>query len=467
MLFRNPIITDNEGADHGDPFVLKHGDTYYLYHTGLKKVSLYTSKDLVRWEYRGAALEAGGADHWAQVDLWAPEVFLHEGTFYMYVAGTRETEPGKGDDHARRQGVATSKTPEGPFTWLKDPIVRWEWSIDGHPFRDDDGQVWFFYNIRTGATRYKDGTIGCGNVVDRMLTPERLEGVQAKVAYPSERWEGSKGGGWYWNEGPFVLKRRSTYYQMYSGGFFGDDTYGVGFATAPAPRGPWTKYESNPILQSASQIKGPGHHCVVVGPDGVTPYAVYHGYIPGEKGRKVHLDRLFWAGDRLEIPGPTEISQPVPPGPVYDPEVPHWHHEVWENGCRLETIQAEGMRRVLVDGVLKEQRPSNEEPPIGGALNSWLEDQHMYRLTEGAARTWAWGGTGPLELSIAVKGEALIIVDDETIPVRAESFTLIHRRFKNGAQRITAKAGPGGAAVTDLVITARPRRGERSWPELR
>ena len=31
--FRNPVITDDDGVDHGDPFVVRHLGDYWLYHT--------------------------------------------------------------------------------------------------------------------------------------------------------------------------------------------------------------------------------------------------------------------------------------------------------------------------------------------------------------------------------------------------------------------------------------------------
>jgi beta-xylosidase len=406
--FRNPVINENQGEDHGDPFVLCHEGVYYLYHTGRTGIPLYTSRDLVNWTYEGVVLEASGAPgHWAQIDLWAPEVLYHGGLFYMYVAGTRRREDGRGDDQERRQGIARAESPRGPFRWDPAPLVN-TWSIDGHPFRDEDGSLWLFYNIRTEASRYWDGTTGCGNVVDRLPAPDRLEGMPVPVAFPNKRWEGNKEGTWYWNEGPTVLKRRGLYYQMYSGGFYADDTYGVGFATAPAPRGPWTKYPGNPILRTGRGILGPGHHCVVKGPDGVTPYVVYHGYVPGEKGRKVHIDRLYWAGDRLVVAGPTAEDQPVPPGPV-----PH---------------------------------------PI-----AWLEDEAIHELPEGATKAWDWVGSGSLELSLAVRGRVDLQAGAERLAVETadDGFTLVRLTVRDGADRVAVVAGHGGATVTDLTLTAR------------
>ena len=73
--FRNPVIAGAPGDDHGDPFVIKYLDSFYLYHTGDTSgrcgVSVHRSTDLVNWEFQGYAAEPAEAG-WASADLWAP-----------------------------------------------------------------------------------------------------------------------------------------------------------------------------------------------------------------------------------------------------------------------------------------------------------------------------------------------------------------------------------------------------------
>lgn len=477
-VFANPVINHARGHDHGDPFVLHYLGHYYLYHTGKDGVYLYTSTDLVNWQAEGTVLAAGPAGHWAQTDFWAPEVLYQDGVFYMYVAATLKKPSGKGDDRQRRLGLARALDPRGPFVWDQGPLVGWEWSIDGHPYRDEDGLLWMFYNIRTPATRYPDGTTGCGNVVGRMTAPDRLDTAQTPVAFPSHRWEGDRKGSWYWNEGPFVLKRRGVYYQMYSGGCFQDETYGLGYATASHPSGPWHKQSPEPILRSSANILGPGHHCIVAGPDGVTPYAVYHGYLPRQKGRKVHLDRFFWVGDRLTIAGPTHAEQPLPPGPLYDPAVPHWNFSAWVFGRELRVggvslpLSLEGYQhlrvirqgqqfKVYLGGVLRWQGLSaledlEVEGEIRDALKtSWLDDEQLYTLAQGEQQSWAWGGVGALEVALAVRGHARVRVGSEEREVKTQGYELIRLWADGGAQALEVTALEGGATVTDVVLTAR------------
>ncbi|MBE2319431.1 glycoside hydrolase family 43 protein [Solirubrobacter sp. CPCC 204708] len=486
--FVNPVITDDRGADHGDPFVIRHLGEYFLYHTtddGDLGVSVWRSGDLVDWEFEGHALEPQPGT-WAETDLWAPEVRYHAGTFYMYVAGTRIRPDGHGVESARRQGVARADNPLGPFVLDDAPLVTDVWSIDGHPFQDEDGSLWLFYNIRTGATRFGDQP-GSGNVVDRLVGPAELEGNPTPVAFPSQRWEGSAAGDAYWNEGSWVLKRRGRYHQLYSGSHYRDATYGIGLTSARTLRGPWVK-DPDPILRSGERITGPGHHSVILAPDGVTTYAVYHGYDRGQPGRKVHLDRVHWCGDRPVIGSgaavghPTEDPQPVPPGPVHDAAVPFWHADLFVQGPRLSigelTLDLDpsprpwrvrisqgwlGMR-VWVDGRLRLQTRGLHTPDLAcdGELlecrvTSHVEDEAVRWLTPGEEFAWPWGGTGPFELSLAVRGSARVVAGDASTEITSpvERFALVRLNVPRGADEVVVTGLDRGAEVTDMVVTAR------------
>ncbi|HHV43249.1 MAG TPA: family 43 glycosylhydrolase [Firmicutes bacterium] len=477
--FRNPVISQ-PGADHGDPFVINYLGRYYLYHTGRTGVHAYTSTDLVHWNYEGTVLSPCGGEHWAEVEYWAPEVLYIDGVFYMYVSGTRKTPQGRGDDQLRRLGIARSRHPLGPFQWDSQPLFD-EWSIDAHPFKDENGALWMFYNIRTDATRYIDGTVGCGNVVEAMLAPDRAAGNQTRVAFPTERWEGDREGTWYWNEGPWVLKRRNWYYQLYSGGCYRDETYSLGLAFAPSPIGPWTKYEKNPIYTSTAAIIGPGHNSVVLGPDGVSLYCVYHGRIPGDTGRKVHIDRLFWVGDHLEILGPTDGDQPMPPGPVYDPRVSHWKASAWVRGSKVEVcgiflslttggyhhLQASysaGLVRVHLDGEEKYAGEALDDVFLSvcdGAVEglmqtSCLEDANIYELPCGREKTWRFGSRGPVELAIAVRGGLRLYADDVLIwEGHTDAFSLVRSTLPGGLRELKVVSQQHGTSVTDLLLIAR------------
>ncbi|MDQ0257245.1 GH43 family beta-xylosidase [Evansella vedderi] len=327
MSYRNPVIAI-QGLDHGDPAVCKYNGKYYLYHTGPREIRVYESKNLVDWEQQGIALHASDdPDHWAQIGLWAPEIIHENGTFYMYVTAALMNEDGSENDAVRRIGVATSDNPLGPFKLAAEPLTD-EWSIDAHPFKDEDGTYYLFYNVRNEYTRGPNGVIGTGNVVDRMVDLTTLSGNPTMVVKPEHLWEGNKEHSFFWNEGPFVLKRNGKYFQMYSAGFFGDDTYGVYYATSDTPMGTegmndtsWKKWRGGEaILKTNEACLGPGHHVVVKGPNGIDDYIVYHGYEPGEDvpERRVRVGRFQWDGDHIWLEPPSLEEIPVPLKPEFD-----------------------------------------------------------------------------------------------------------------------------------------------------
>jgi hypothetical protein len=141
------------------------------------------------------------------------------------------------------------------------------------------------------------------------------------ILVPSERWEGNGDGSWYWNEGAFVVRRGATLLQTYSGGWFADGTYAIGTATANRPDGPWRKNPDNPLLVSSDQVVGPGHDCIVTGPDGFTDFLVYHAHADGEACRSAFIAEMHWIGEGFVLEGGSP-AQPARGG--YDASIPFW-----------------------------------------------------------------------------------------------------------------------------------------------
>ncbi|MCG0237730.1 MAG: glycoside hydrolase family 43 protein [Firmicutes bacterium] len=295
-----------------DPFLLKWNGAYYAFATGPapdgRIFPVLHSTDLVHWTPLGGALEPL-ADPAAR-DYWAPEVIYLNGTFYLYYAVVAF-----GRDHHIR--VATSHHPAGPYRDAGVDLTgsRHPWAIDPHPFQDEDGSLYLFYTVEF----WNGERIGSGNVVDRLVDPFTLAGDPREVTRPCAEWQefmrarAEKGGvDWYTVEGPCVLRRGRRYYQLYSGGNYGRANYGLGYAVADHPLGPWTPWvppgetEPGKVLRTRSPLLfGPGHNSVAPGPDNVELYCCYHAWQPDRTGRRMCLDRIHWHGDRLYIEGPT------------------------------------------------------------------------------------------------------------------------------------------------------------------
>jgi alpha-N-acetylglucosaminidase len=246
--YRNPIINRIGPAD---PTVILHKGTYYLYPTlDNKGYDVFVSKDLVHWQRKPKCFTdpRGG--------VWAPDVF-HDcrgsGKFFLYYTVNR---PGGG----KQVGVAAADEPLGPFG---DRGNLADFAIDAHLFQDDDGCLYLYY---------VDLVHGFKIVVQPMADPLTKKDIPRVVIRPTEPWEKRRGAV---TEGPWMLKHRGVYYLMYSGSGADGPDYGIGYATSSSPLGPFTKYTGNPIAHRGGGVFGPGHHCVVAGPDGRL-WMVYH-----------------------------------------------------------------------------------------------------------------------------------------------------------------------------------------------
>jgi xylan 1,4-beta-xylosidase len=277
--YSNPILTKGNPAD---PHVILVDGTYYLYATTHGRgYDAYTSTDLVHWKDRGAVFTSprGGA--------WAPDVFHNkrgDGKFYLYYTDDDPSAPRRLT--GKQIGVAVSGSPLGPF---EDKKVLAAGAIDAHLFQDDDGRYYLYYvEILDGFKIF----------AQRMADPLTPEGERIEVLRPTEPWEMVSG---HVTEGPFILKRDGIYYLTYSGTGADSPNYGIGYATSKSPLGPFKKHNGNPIAHREKGLYGPGHHCVVNGPDGKM-WMVYHQkYDDGTNYRRfLALDRM-WFDDEGKV----------------------------------------------------------------------------------------------------------------------------------------------------------------------
>jgi xylan 1,4-beta-xylosidase len=250
--YRNPLLPEREIAD---PFVLRVDGKYYLYPTtDSRGYEVFQSDDLVHWERKARAFrDPRGGD-------WAPEVFHNkrgDGKFYLYYTDSMPEKRGPLD---KQIGVAVADSPLGPF---QDQGVLSPRAIDADLFQDEDGSLYLYYVAFTNGFKI---------MAQPMADPLRPKGERKVIIHPTEAWETRSG---EVTEGPFMLKHKGLYYLMFSGSGADSPNYGIGYATSKAPTGPFVKYAGNPIVHRGGDVFGPGHHCVVTGPDGKL-WLVYH-----------------------------------------------------------------------------------------------------------------------------------------------------------------------------------------------
>jgi len=182
---------------------------------------------------------------WVKRQMWAPDMACKNGKYYFYF-------PAKDKDDIFRIGVATSDTPEGPFT-PQENYMEGSFSIDPAVFTDDDGESYIYYGGLWGGQLDKWTTgvfdretpdpaldapmIGpmCARLSEDMLSfaeePQHLvvldeNGEPIKAGDEARRFF----------EGSWMHKYNGTYYLSYSTG----TTHYVAYATADNPKGPFT-----------------------------------------------------------------------------------------------------------------------------------------------------------------------------------------------------------------------------------
>ncbi len=265
----------------GDPAVIHHRGKYYLYPTGDNhSYDVYISNDLVRWTKGPKVFQS------SERGVWAPDVFFSkdDGMFYLYytVSG--------------RIGVAVADRPDGLF---RDRGTLISNGIDAHLFRDDDGSYFLYY------ARYPEFAI----FVQPMESPVRKKGVPVHLISPAEEWEMKD---MPVTEAPWLIKHQGVYYLLYSGGSADSEHYAIGYAAAPHPLGPFTKYRDNPIIRKGDGIFGPGHVSVIRDQAGKL-WMVYHQQKDETRGwnRIICIDPLWFDGEGV-LHGKASRSTPQP-----------------------------------------------------------------------------------------------------------------------------------------------------------
>ncbi len=327
-----------------DPAVLWTANGNYGYYVAGTGTERYVSNDLVNWRRKGSYIDLGYYKNRGNLyssNLWAAELAEKDGHFYYYF-----TVPI--DDSRRAIYVAHASSPDDTFVPLPFPEAGQPWTpvlsqsdsiIDPHVFIDSDGTPYLFFNKDVGQLR----------VVKLLSNMYQTTGSVTNIFSASQSWEN------YWMEGAAVLKRNGIYYLTWSSNYYGGNKYSVGYATATAPMGPYTKASTssspplNPILQQWLTYPGypyeddpatdhpervdpvnigyssPGHHSFVRSPDGTETFICYHTKIGTAFNgtRQMCIDRIGFASDGqlyVDAPGnkaPTRTARPYPSGAFY------------------------------------------------------------------------------------------------------------------------------------------------------
>lgn len=300
----------------GDPFILYHDNMYYAYGTQAEDgIVVYTSSDLQIWK-KQSQLALHKNDSYAERWFWAPEIYYlkDKKKFLMYYSA---------DEHIC---AAMSDSPLGPFTQeIKKPMYEAN-AIDNSLFIDDDGKAYMSF------VRFVDGKGVSGNSIWMVELESDLMTIKKETLSPSfhvtEAWEN------VWPrvvEAPFIVKYENKYYMTYSANNYESPFYGVGYAIADSPMGPWEKYGENPILQNNDSLQGVGHSAMFMDKGGKMKIA-FHSHFSDTNihPRLMYIKEVNFTNDeipKMEITGklitPKTISwslQKQTPAVTYQPQ---------------------------------------------------------------------------------------------------------------------------------------------------
>ncbi|MBC7472811.1 MAG: family 43 glycosylhydrolase [Candidatus Sericytochromatia bacterium] len=286
--YKNPVVN----SDFPDPVLFKASNgLFYAYATQTpnKNIQAVKSKDMINWQTLDDVLPV--KPKWANntQNFWAPHVLEDNNKFYMYFAAEIK-------DKGLALGVATSDSPEGPFTDSGQPLVSGEGfvNIDAMAFDDPVSKKKYMY-WGSGFQPIKVQELSADRL--HFAANSKPQNIINPSKFPYENLV----------EGAWVTYKNGYYYMFYSGDNCceNDPHYAVMVARAKSPTGPFTKLADatgkadSVILEKNDKWTGVGHNAVFTDSKG-QDWIIYHGidrsnmYITGTKSvrRPMLIDKL-------------------------------------------------------------------------------------------------------------------------------------------------------------------------------
>ncbi|MBL6666963.1 MAG: family 43 glycosylhydrolase, partial [Flavobacteriaceae bacterium] len=274
------------------------GDQYWIFPTFSARyedqvfLDAFSSKDLIQWEKHPRVLDTS-VIKWAKQAIWAPSIIEKNNLYYLFFSANDLQKPGgpywnekNNINHYGGIGIAVADAPSGPYKdYLGKPLIDQFYNeaqpIDQFVFKDIDGTYYMFYGgwRHCNLAQLNDDFTGFipwdNDQLFKEITPDGYV------------------------EGPFVFRRKNSYYFMWSEGNWGNDTYKVAYAMADKVSGPYNRVGT--ILESDKNIAtGAGHNSVINTPNTDQWYIVYHRRpIPneGRDHRVICIDKLEFNKD--------------------------------------------------------------------------------------------------------------------------------------------------------------------------
>lgn len=222
-------------------------------------------------------------------NVWAPELQWINGKWYIYYT----KDDGNNDNHRMYVLESTGTDPAGPYTDKGKIAVpnNDKWAIDGSVLQKEDGSLYFIWSGWPGDINGQQNLY-----IAPMSNPYTISGERVLISEPTYLWERS---GMPINEGPQPYTKNGKYFVTYSASGSWTDDYCLGLISNKdgdlLNPGSWVK-SKRPVFVKSETAYGPGHHCLVEGPNGEC-YNVYHANHSsgtGWDGRSIRVQNFSW-----------------------------------------------------------------------------------------------------------------------------------------------------------------------------
>jgi len=316
--FKNPLLITAP-----DPWVIKHGDTYYFTCTTGKDLRITATKKMSQLsKAKSVTIWTPPATGYYSQEIWAPELHYIDNRWYMYFAA----DDGNNDHH---RVYVLENTDADPLSahWIFKGKVTDEtnkWAIDASEF-EYKGKQYLIWSGWEG-----DDNVSQNIYIAELSNPWTIGSKRVMISTPQYYWEkkGSGNGLPVINEGPEILKSPSgRLFLTYSASGCWTDDYSLGMLSLkndgdPMNPSDWVKSKTPVFTKSIdNSVYGPGHNGFFKSLDGKEDWIIYHANPKTGQGcanyRSARMQKIKWNKDGTPdfgVPKKINTSLQVPSG---------------------------------------------------------------------------------------------------------------------------------------------------------
>ncbi len=306
----NPILPPHSA----DPWMIFHGGYYYYSESRHKRqIFIRRSRTIVGiGQDPGVCVWRAPAQGRNSDNLWAPELHLIDGKWFIYYAA----DDGRNENHRIWVLECQDSDPCGKYV-CRGRLDTGGWAIDGTVLtRDEDGRKFCLWSGWPGRRNGRQNLY-----IAPMKDPVTISGPRVMIATPDQPWERAA---MPICEGPQVLKRNGDIFVVYSASASWTADYCLGLLHNPTRDllnpAAWVKH--GPVFRKTDQVWGVGHCSFVKSLCQTEDWIIYHAKSsrsPGWEDRDVHAKPFNWSSDGFPdfgCPAPRNRPTLTPPPPL-------------------------------------------------------------------------------------------------------------------------------------------------------